>query len=860
MFSLVSTVSIDDFIPIITSLGIVIFLWRFVIPHGLRGLRVAFQREENVYEIHILTKNTADARELLQDSRVRFGIQSYLWSLTGIAILLMEFLISYTQGIFELNQWVLFVSIMLISIPALISILSSLDAQLKFKLRNRRADLELKGIYQRVIKMVILSIIWIGLTIIFRIIMRDYFITDNSNRLNSSTVFFIFLPAIIAYGRVLGSSWNLLVKNKLLHARGKPTEINPEIPSKRGRVLSTIVLITAITMPITALNTLLSLFATFMIPERFVHSESVFRFGDIAKQDTIMEEGGLLGFYAIELFSKIEIDIIRKPLVSAVLLFLILNIAVVGIAFVFEVARTMFLAVTHISGRAGIKLADNKLIRTERAQQADILSFCFSGFAGQSMFLLALAMMTFWDSTFLPQNEDCGYLESNVCSIATKNMLEELTWMMASAGQVIFLFVWLISIGKFKKLNAMNFDAVDLSKRSELETLKRKIRVQDVNVIDLIRKERMTRAFQKYDDILENKDSQTITAKLRSEITLSMIAGHWDLTETLSDKLLALEGGEDDFARLALIAANLATRDYKEAKHHLNAVPEQSQERLILNWIGSLLSPSEIKFNMENIHHIEVSSAIKGNLDLLKWYEDKTPNPNITGPKTNTPVSRKILLRDIALLRIENRSEDALDMLEMWMEENFQDDLWASGLVAKSLLEIDCGLQFSAQETLEKVYMYEPRHPMVKAALEIFMDSGLTNKNWNIESNEAVDWPSVNNNNIDSKEWNEKWIETYTVQPILSNNIDISGVAQSMLANIWVANKSMREANIDFSKRNMKNIHKKKLIPTRNERPLGNHLLLTGLVGTVSGIPLDFGFTNTLNPQNPSIKSYFANR
>jgi len=194
------------------------------------------------------------------------------------------------------------------------------------------------------------------------------------------------------------------------------------------------------------------------------------------------------------------------------------------------------------------------------------------------------------------------------------------------------------------------------------------------------------------------------------------------------------------------------------------------------------------------------------------------------------------------------------------MEENFQEDLWASGLVAKSLLEIDCGLQFSAQETLEKVYMYEPRHPMVKAALEIFMDSGLTTKNWNIESNEAVDWPSVNNNNIDSKEWNEKWIETYTVQPILSNNIDISGVAQSMLANIWVANKSMREANIDFSKRNMKNIHKKKLIPTRNERPLGNHLLLTGLVGTVSGIPLDFGFTNTLNPQNPSIKSYFANR
>ena len=855
MFSLVSTVTVGDFVPIITSLAIVILLWRFVIPRGLRGLRVAFQREENVYEIHILTKNTADARELLQDSRVRFGIQTYLWSLTGIAILLMEFLISYTQGVLELNQWVLFVSITLISIPAIVSILSSLDAQLRFKLRNRRSELELKRIHTRLIKNIILGVIWLSLTFLFRIFLKDYLLLNNSDRLNSATIFFAFLPAIIAYGRVLGSSWNLLVKNKILHARGKPTDINPEIPSKKGRILSTIVLITAITMPFTALNTLISLFATFLIPDKFKHSEDVFRFGDIVEQGTIMEEGGILGFYAIELFSKIEIDIIRKPLVSAVLLFLILNIAVVGIAFVFEVARTMFLAVTHISGRAGLKLADNKLIRTERAQQADILSFCFSGFAGQSMFLLALAMMTFWDSSFLPQNESCGNLESNICKIATKNMLEELTWMMASAGQVIFLLVWLLSLGRLRKLNAMKFDAVDLTKRTELTTLKNKIRVREVNVIDLIRKGKITEAVKKYEELLDKNDDETLIAKLRSEITFSMIAGHWQSTETLSDKLLALEGGEDDFARLALIAANLATRDYKEAKHHLNAVAEQSQERLILNWIGSLLSPNEIKFDMKNIHHIQVSSAIRGNLDLLKWYSEKSPNPEISGPKTNTPVSRKMLLRDIALLRIEKRSEDALDMLEMWMEENFQDNFWPAGSVAKTLLEIDCGLLFSAGETIDKAYKKEPKHPMIKAALEVIMDSGEIQKQWRIDENSVIDWPSIFDN-IDSKEWNEKWIKTYTVQPILSNNIDLTGVSQSMLANIWVANKSLREANIDFSKRNMKTIHKKKLIPIRNERPIGNHLLLTGLVGTVSGIPLDFGFTNTLNPENPALKSF----
>ena len=213
------------------------------------------------------------------------------------------------------------------------------------------------------------------------------------------------------------------------------------------------------------------------------------------------------------------------------------------------------------------------------------------------------------------------------------------------------------------------------------------------------------------------------------------------------------------------------------------------------------------------------------------------------------------MLRDIALLRIENRSEDALDMIEMWIEENIQDDYWPAGYVAKALLELDCGLHFSAEETIDKVYKQEPRHPMVRAAIELMMNMSEISKRWNMEPNSVIDWPSIFGN-VDSKEWNEEWINTYTVQPILSNNIDITGVAQSISANIWVANKSMREANVDLAKINIKNLHKKKLIPTRNERPIGNHLLLTGLVGTVSGIPLDFGFTNNLNNSNNSLNSF----
>ena len=61
------------------------------------------------------------------------------------------------------------------------------------------------------------------------------------------------------------------------------------------------------------------------------------------------------------------------------------------------------------------------------------------------MLLLALAMITFWDSSFLPQGAQCGEWEANVCAVFEKDMLEQLTWMLASAGQVAFLVVWGLS-------------------------------------------------------------------------------------------------------------------------------------------------------------------------------------------------------------------------------------------------------------------------------------------------------------------------------------------------------------------------------------------------------------------------------
>ena len=72
-----------------------------------------------------------------------------------------------------------------------------------------------------------------------------------------------------------------------------------------------------------------------------------------------MEEGGVIGFYAIELFSHISESGIRVPLVTIVLLFLLLNVAIVGFLFVYEVARILFLDIADVSGKGGIRLADS---------------------------------------------------------------------------------------------------------------------------------------------------------------------------------------------------------------------------------------------------------------------------------------------------------------------------------------------------------------------------------------------------------------------------------------------------------------------------------------------------------------------
>ena len=150
---------------------------------------------------------------------------------------------------------------------------------------------------------VILAFIWFFL--IFA--MARYLIATDmeTSRVISIVAFFAFMPSIIAYGRILGSSWAPLRASSGMLGRGEPSPFHPEKPTAREQVVSQLVFINTAVMPYVAINTLLSLILLAINPDMFIHSDRVNSLPEYRIQSTIMEEGGVIGFFAIELFSFI---------------------------------------------------------------------------------------------------------------------------------------------------------------------------------------------------------------------------------------------------------------------------------------------------------------------------------------------------------------------------------------------------------------------------------------------------------------------------------------------------------------------------------------------------------------------------
>lgn len=115
--------------PLLLALLIAFFVRKWFIPQQLKNLQVAFEIEDDLYEVHRITRTLRDSRKLLKQGRVGFGVMLYMMGLTGVLILIAELL--FNAAVFSRIN--LYIMAFLILIPVIISPWQSLNSQLSNK-------------------------------------------------------------------------------------------------------------------------------------------------------------------------------------------------------------------------------------------------------------------------------------------------------------------------------------------------------------------------------------------------------------------------------------------------------------------------------------------------------------------------------------------------------------------------------------------------------------------------------------------------------------------------------------------------------------------------------------------------------
>ena len=823
--------------PLILAAITAYLFWSRVVPRQLRGLQVAFQTGEKRYEVHNVTRSVEDVKNLLKSKGMRFGVTSYLFALTGVLILIFEFLmIKYdlSEGYHAAS---VAIALIFIAVPAIISSGSSLGAQVIKPIGDGKATLRNSDVWRNY-SYVILTTTWLIIVFILSLILG--ILDVPAFRRFSICAFVAFSPAILAYGRVLGSSWQALKQSSQKIAQGEASPFHNHKPSPKQQAIAQIVNINLAVMPFVALNTVISLLALSIYPDLFSHSQRVIDLPEYRIQSSIMEEGGILGFALIELFAYIPAEGIRVPMVNMVLLFLLMNVALIGFLFVYEVARILFLDVQDVSGKGGIKLADSRLLRAERSQQAKVLNFCFTGFAGQSMLLLALAMITFWDSSFLPQGDACGAWENNICSVLQKDSLEELTWMLSSGGQVAFVVIWARSRRIGSKLEDISFDASVGENRAKMAQLEDVIYLKQKAIRKLVTEDSWDKALKRIDTVMQGHGEQLegldLVRKTDAMMEIYAAMGRWDDAENNAVSILALRGGrEAQIAKLILAAASLSQRDLPEAKPRLEMLPDDDIEAARLQWFATILQPKKRKLTDRESALLSVDPLTKRNTDLIRRFKNSIATTDLS--YRDSPADRMILLGDIARLRLQQDSETALNKLERYIKKNKLEN-WMHGQVTCALLHLDQGRVNTATKIAEELGKNKSRHPHLRSLLRHLDSLGQTLA----ASSEPTGIEWLRDSGLD---WVNAWPYRHTVAPapaFMTKDLQ----KHAWKANGWIAHSTENSLGQAIKKGNngWKMLAKFK---SENDLPACLYTHLTGVIVTIGGMPVDLGLPGDID-------------
>ena len=865
-----ANLSIEHAIPFLVALVTALVLWKWMIPTQLSGLQVGFEIDDGLYEVHSLTKGRGGVKELLNLPNVGFGIALYMMAMTGVLLLISELI--FDAQVYYLPNLLLMG--ILVLIPILISPWESLNGQLVGKRIGVTKNKFLKLFFRRTGTFFGLLAASVGtyLLLLPRI--------DSSQKpLALAIAGLVFMgPTILAYGRIMGASWNMLMVGKFRTWLGKPNPIDAKKLGFVGRAFAFILMLFLITMPITAINGIVTV-ALVMI-------------NDPANSEEILNYGGILGH---QVYLQIQENPLLaewealKSLPEVLAAYLSLNIAIVGLAFIFELIRNLFLGGQAFGGLGGVLLATPREIRSEDKAQARVLYFAFAGFSGYTALLLILVCYKeFGDlMPFIEWFEGRGFDEEYRLLV---------TWIFIAVGQTIFLLTWVLSISKFNPLRNLKFDLNPDQRREGA------IMSGGGNwMFDLVEESAQNNdidALVRFQNRSIGEDEAIVRlAKSRARMVEMALRGLWPTAIEEAKKVLAQSGGDDDEARMIIASGHIACRRLdaaREALHNLQQ-PEGYDEPELLAFICEWFDPYNGSVDEDDLWDWENNPCIDHLNDLMKMLRAWSPQPTDSIMHKDN-ISLTARLTHVALLRAQNMHKEALDISLRLVREN---PTMALPRIAAALCLVDKGEWHSALSVLTELEESDPHDPRVKALANILGRP---------KSDDEDDVLEVALTKKTTK-GSRKWINDAPVNPVAALMVK-GGVDEALNANVFITaaaavNRKMtprftssvitkifhwgvltpiwillgiyatgeigmlegisiafgliflHQSARRFSRQQMKvirhrdqkamvayakRVKRHKINLQRSELPVGTHLLLSGMLLTINGVVYDVGF------------------
>jgi len=683
-------VTVDLVAPLGIALLVAFAIRRWFIPAQLKNLQVAFEIDNDLYEVHRITRTLRDSRRLLKEGRTGFGVLLYMMGLTGVLILIAELL--FNADVFSSIN--LYVIAFLIFIPVVISPWESLSSLLSNKKRETRSSLGADFVRRLTTLALLLIATALVLAYGFQV----------EGELTPTWVAFGLLtfmaPTIFAYGRIMGASWNMLLISKWRTSRGRPNPIDPEKNGFIGRLFSIILVLFLLTMPITALNGILTVFYVML--------------NNPPNAEEILNYGGIIGYTIylnIDVVSEIlfQLEFI-KSLPEILSLYLTMNIAIVGLAFIFELTRNLILGGQTFGGMFGVTLDTPREIRAEKAAQARQLTFAFAGFSGYTVLLLILVCYKEFGD-LMPMT---SWLEARDFNEFQRLLT---TWLFIAVGQAVFLIAWLLSISRFGSLVKLRFDLNPDERRDGAVKLAGGDRLQQLVE---------TAAYNEDIDLLirvQTHDFPGDQALIRQEQSRASmwekaLRGLWPEAIEESRKLLAQSGGDNDEARMIIATGYIALRRLDAAREALHGLqqPEGYDEPELLSFVCEWLDPWHGTVTEDDLWDWENNSVIDHLQMLQNMMRYWRPQPKDMLVH-NDKISQVGQLTMVALLRAQRLYDEALELALTLVRA---DPTGVRPRIAAALTLMDTGQWHDAKTVVDELIRSDSKDPRVMALAVIF--------------------------------------------------------------------------------------------------------------------------------------------